>query len=131
MLTVAACSDPPKPEKIADLQGSEPSSTFYRYRPGSTLNDYVTLDVGIGQNKRTVLSISSCSAAGARVIRGVADVVLFNAEFAGQPANNQKKYEKDLKSGTGLVIRVLSVEPKPSDLNVLRQQGFTIIECNT
>lgn len=131
ILALNACYDPPKPEKMTDVSRSEPEGAFYRYRPGSIQNDYVTLELGGVRSRKIVLSISSCSAAAARVTRGEADVVLFDSVFSAKSPSEQNQLQESEIGNVVLSIRSLGSELSPSNEKQLKQQGYTVIRCET
>ena len=128
LMTLTACSDRPLPSKIAHIGGRASGAAFYMYRPGGTLDDYISLEIMQGGETLSVLSISRCSHAAARIREKVIEATLFASNFAGGVRLADVERSAAIHSPI-IIIRSVSTAPSESDLRKLRQEGFTVTAC--
>lgn len=128
-LALASCSETPLATKITDIGGAATGAAFYIYRPGGTLDDYISLEIKRGEARRTVLSISSCSLVAARAGDGVIDATIYRSNFSGKSypvSTGAATAERSLTT----TIRSVDGAPNASDVSQLKRDGFTVIGCD-
>ena len=129
LLAMSACSEAPAPTKIAEIGGAVTGAAFYMYRPGGTLDDYISLEIRRAGVRSTILSISRCSLAAAKVGDGMINTVLFGSDFSGKShviTTGEATGERSLTT----IIRSVNAAPTENEVAKLKQDGFTVIACH-
>lgn len=131
VVLLAACSrSPPPPEHLANIRSSSGVLTkgaFYHYKPGSILDEYLTLEINSNAERVTLVSISKCSWVGARISDQSIDIIAFRALL------NLRSPSAVMESVPTLPIpvdiRSLDRNPGNDEIETYRSDGYTMIEC--
>jgi len=125
-----ACSKNVQPvllKEVGDNSGMARKGGLYFYKPGSILDEYVTLELNVGAERITLMSVAECSWAGAKFTDKGAEIISFRGDLSLRPPSQNSKVSP--MPSVELTAKVFDREPSDGDVDRYSAEGYSMVEC--
>ena len=123
LLATASCSDP-KRHKVQDIDPGGRGASYYLYRSGGTIDDFITIELREQAEYVTLVSVSFCDSVSARRVGNKLEVIAFDARLSvGRLDANTTAAQTELD----MIVR--NRAPTAHERSKLTDEGFSTIRC--